>query len=37
MKQENYQLTSYIFELYEKSKDLEDKVFIVENEANLTY
>ena len=37
MKQENYQLISYISDLYEKSKDLKDKMFIVENEANLTY
>jgi hypothetical protein len=37
MKQEKYQLTSYISDLYEKSKDLEDKIFIVENEVSLTY
>lgn len=36
MKQENYKMAN-ISDLYEKSKDLEDKMFIVENEANLVY
>ena len=37
MKQENYKMTVNISNLYEKSKDLEDKMFIVENEVSLTY
>lgn len=35
MKQEIYEMTKYISDLYEKSKDLEDKMFIVENEVSL--
>lgn len=35
MKQEKYEMTKYIFDLYKKSKDLEDKMFIVENEVSL--
>ena len=37
MKQEKYEITENIFDLYEKSKDLKDKMFIVENEVNFTY
>jgi hypothetical protein len=37
MKQEKYKITENIFDLYEKSKDLKDKMFIVENEVSLTY
>lgn len=37
MKEENYKLTSHIEELYEKSKDLEDKVFYISLYGNQPY